>query len=220
MNNNKNEQVRFENEVKIAISEKNKNNISFSAILVSKKTPKILLDIGFNNLPILLSKSHLYSALKTKNYKKHHKGLSLEKHIFKIPHYLKCPALIINDSNPKHSGDVLLVVNDYDSDFLPIVISIRGNSHRGKYVNVDTSNYIITIFPHNDIVGLITSAVNNNDIIFYNKKRIQEMCQFTGKNVSNILAPLKSNIILQHFVDNVKLISAVTKKGSHDDPEQ
>ena len=42
------------------------------------------------------------------------------------------------------------------------------------------------------------------------------MCQFTGKNVSNILAPLKSNIILQHFVDIIKLIYAVTKKGSRE----
>ena len=199
-----NDQERYEKEILHAIEIKGLDKAEYSDILVCTNTPKILQDIGLKNLPILFSRKHLYIAIKEKNYKKHHKGLLLKEHIFKIPMFLEEPALVIKDTDTKHSGDILIMANAYDSDKYPIVISIKTNSIQGVYKDVKISNYMITILGYNYIEDLIENAVNNSGVIFYDKEKIQEIDQFTGKKVSNALSSLGSNIILQQFTENVK----------------
>ena len=197
------EQLRFEKEVHNAILIKGTDKAIYSDILVCKKTPKKLIQVGLKNLPILFSRKHLYTTIKKKNYKKHYKGLNEEKHIYKIPSILKQPALIINDSNEKHTGDLLILSNICDNDKFPLVISLKANSHKGIYTDISVSNYMITILGYENFDELINNAIRNNDVIYYDKKKIQEIDQFTGKKVSNALSILESNIILQQFTEKV-----------------
>lgn len=199
-----NEQERYENEILHAIEIKGMDKVEYSDILVCSNTPKILQDIGLKNLPILFSRKHLYIAIKEKNYKKHHKGLQIKEHIFKIPMFLEKPALVIKDTDDKHAGDILIMANSYDSDNYPIVISLKMDSDLGIYKDVKISNYMITILGYNYIEDLIENAVKNSNVIYYDKEKIQEIDQFTGKKVSNTLSSLGPNIILQQFVGKVK----------------
>lgn len=199
-----NEQERYENEILHAIEIKGMDKVEYSDILVCSNTPKILQDIGLKNLPILFLRKHLYIAIKEKNYKKHHKGLQIKEHIFKIPMFLEKPALVIRDTDDKHAGDILIMANSYDSDNYPIVISLKMDSDLGIYKDVKISNYMITILGYNYIEDLIENAVKNSNVIYYDKEKIQEIDQFTGKKVSNTLSSLGPNIILQQFVGKVK----------------
>lgn len=198
------EQERYESEIDNAIAIKGLDKVEYSDILVCSNTPTILKDIGLEDLPILFSRKHLYIAIKEKNYKKHYKGLSVKEHIYCIPQFLSSPAIILNDINEKHAGDILIVANAYDDDRYPIAISLKANATQGFYKNVLKSNYMITILGYNYIEDLIEKAIENTAIIYYNKEKIQEIDQFTGKKVSNALSSLESNTILQQYTKKVK----------------
>ena len=174
------EQERYENEINYAIMIKGLDKVEYSDILVCPNTPRILQSVGLNDYPILFSRKHLYMAIKEKNYKKHYKGLSVKEHIYKIPQFLKDPAIILKDTNVNHSGDILIVVNTYDNDGHPIVVSIKANSTKGIYKNVKINNYLITILGYDYIEDLIDNAVNKNAILYYDQEKIQEIDQFTG----------------------------------------
>ena len=216
------EQERYESELNRAVFEKGLDKITYSDILVCKNTPKILIDIGFEDLPILFSKKHFYSAIKNYNAKKHRKGLDLYNHIYKIPYMLSNPAIVLNDiqlekdtqrimQNNKHSGDIVVIsenvvyIKEINKTF-PIAISIKGNSYKGKYDGIKKNNHLITIFGHDNIENTICEAVKNNYILYYDKEKIQEIDQFTGKSLSNALSSLESNIIIQKYTKNVKLL--------------
>ena len=110
----------------------------------------------------------------------------------------------MSDINIKHSGDIIVVSDAYDEDKYPIVICIKANSTQGLYKNIKMSNYLITILGYNYIDDLINNAVANNAVLYYNKEKIQEIDQFTGKKVSNALSSLESDIIIQKYSKNVK----------------
>ena len=165
------EQERYESELNKAVFEKGLDKITYSDILVCKNTPKILIDIGFEDLPILFSKKHFYSAIKTYNSRKHRKGLDLYKHIYKIPSMLSNPAIVLNDIqlemgsqknmlNNKHSGDIVVIsenavyIEEINIKF-PIAISLRGNSNKGIYEGVEKNNHLITVFGHDSIETLL-----------------------------------------------------------------
>ena len=76
------EQKRYESELNRVVFEKGLDKITYSDILVCKNTPKILLNIILEDLPILFSKKHFYSVIKNYNDKEHSKGLDLYKHIY------------------------------------------------------------------------------------------------------------------------------------------
>ena len=193
------EQERFENEINNAIAIKGLDKVEYSDILVCKNTPQILLSVGLKDLPILLSRKHLYMSIKEKNYKKHYKGLQIEEHIYKIPNFISDPAIILRDTDDKHTGDILIVANAYDKDKFPIVISIKANSTQMTHKDTTECNYMITILGYNHINDLVNNAVANKNVLYYDKEKIQEIDQFTGKKVSNTLSSLESNIILQQF---------------------
>ncbi len=181
------EQERYEQELNNAIFEKGLDKITYSDILVCKNTPKILLDIELDDLPILFSKKHFYSVIKNYNAKKHRKGLDLYKHIYKIPYMLSNPAIIFNDiqlekdaqkimQNNKHSGDIVVIservvhIKEINKTF-PMAISIKGNSNKGIYDGIKKNNHLITIFGHDNIENTICEAVNNNYILYYDKEK-------------------------------------------------
>ncbi|MBR4313763.1 MAG: hypothetical protein IKP66_02520 [Lachnospiraceae bacterium] len=135
---------------------------------------------------------------------------------------LSNPAIVLNDiqlekdtqrimQNNKHSGDIVVIsenavyVEDINKTF-PIAISIKGNSNKGIYEGIKKNNHLITIFGHDNIENTICEAVKNNYILYYDKEKIQEMNQFTGKSLSNALSSLESNTIIQKYTKNVKLL--------------
>lgn len=198
------EQERYESEVNYAIKIKGMDKVVYTDILVCGTTPKILQSVGLEDLPILFSRKHLYMAIKDKNYKKHYKGLKLNEHIYRIPEFLNNPAIILSDIDEKHSGDILVVANAYDNDKFPIVISIKVNSEKGIYKDIKRSNYMITILGYDYIDTLLEKSIESSCVLFYDKEKIQEMDQFTGKKVSNTLSSLESNIIIQQYKEKVK----------------
>ena len=221
------EQERYERELNRAVFEKGLDKITYSDILVFQNTPKILIDIGFEDLPILFSKKHFYQSIKPYNRKKHRKGLDLYKDIYKIPMFLSEPMIIMKDLfvdsetsdlslSKKHAGDILLFTNKLDDRLNPIVLSIIVNAKSGIYENVQQKHYLITIFGHDNFTNLIDMAVKNNSILYYNdlkakelelsfeSKKTQEINQFTGKLVPNALFSLESNTIIQKYTKNVK----------------
>ena len=222
------EQERYESELNKAVFEKGLDKITYSDILVCKNTPKILVDVGLADLPILLSKKHFYQSIKPYNRKKHRKGLDLFEDIYKIPMFLSNPMIIMKDLFidsktselnlfKKHAGDILIFTNKLDDRLNPIVMSIIVNAQSGIYENITQEHYLVTIFGHDNFTNLIDIAVKSNSILYYNNlkvkelelnfesKKTQEKNQFTGKLVPNALFSLESNIIIQKYTKNVKL---------------
>ena len=221
------EQERYESELNRAVFEKGLDKITYSDILVCQNTPKILLDIGIEDLPILFSKKHFYQSIRPYSRKKHRKGLDLFEDIYKIPMFLSEPMIIMKDLFidsetselnllKKHAGDILIFTNKLDDRLNPIVMSIIVDAKSGIYESIQQEHYLITIFGHDNFTNLINIAVKTNSILYYNdlkvkelelnfeSKKTQEKNQFTGKLVPNALFSLESNTIIQKYTKNVK----------------
>lgn len=180
------EEERYESELNKAVFEKGLDEITYSDILVCKNTPKVLIDIGFEDLPILFSKKHFYQSIKPYNRKKHQKGLDLFEDIYKIPTFLNEPTIIMKDifvdnktsdlnTINNHAGDVLVFTDKLDDRLNPIVLSIIANAKGGIYDNIHKEHYLITIFGHDNFTNLIDIAVKNNSIMYYNDLKVKEL---------------------------------------------
>ena len=85
-------------------------------------TPKILLDVGCEQLPMLYTQKHLRNAIKPIDEKNHQHGLSVEQ-IKKLPELLSSPAMVLDSPNRKDS--LIVVTTELDTEDNPIIASIK-----------------------------------------------------------------------------------------------
>lgn len=207
------EQERLKNEIEFAKTEIIKNERLFRCIKICD-TPKSLLNIRLDDLPVLYTLDHLRKALKNKQYNKHYHGIT-EEQIMNIPKLIEDPALIMFDSNKKHNADLMIFVEDYDKDRMPIIYNIKVKGY-GNYNEKRTkTNMMLTIFGTDTMERDIARELENKNIIYYNKDKIENI--FATKKIQGLLnqrsqrqmlqdlSKLESNTILQYYHKVVKI---------------
>lgn len=220
----------MQNDFEEKVDQIENNTYNSDDVVIMGRTPKVLQDIGFNSLPVAMTKKHIYSVAvseaRAKNegrYKKntnyHDLGFNTVKQIY---NKISDPLMVIahpdftnkesRDSTHKVIALVDLSVNNKQV-IAPIVVDFESRYNK-KIIDV---NLVATYFNKNNIHDLIKEAIaleNNNQVGFYylDKKRTQSIIKQKGYQLPSVLNNLSSNIIIRKIDSNVnKKINKITQ---------
>lgn len=220
----------MQNDFEEKVDQIENNTYNSDDVVIMGRTPKVLQDIGFNSLPVAMTKKHIYSVAvseaRAKNegrYKQntnyHDLGFNTVKQIY---NKISDPLMVIahpdftnkesRDSTHKVIALVDLSVNNKQV-IAPIAVDFEGK-YKDKHIDV---NLVATYFNKNNINDLIKEAIaleNNNQVGFYylDKKRTQSIIKKTGYQLPWRLNNLSSNIIIRKIDSNVnKKINKITQ---------
>ena len=220
----------MQNDFEEKVDQIENNTYNSNDVVIMGRTPKVLQDIGFNSLPVAMTKNHIYSVAvseaRAKNegrYKKntnyHDLGFNTVKQIY---NKISDPLMVIahpdftnkesRDSTHKVIALVDLSVNNKQV-IAPILVDYE-SIYSKKRMDV---NLVATYFNKNNINDLIKEAIaleNNNQVGFYylDKKRTQSIIKQKGYQLPSVLNNLSSNIIIRKIDSNVnKKINKITQ---------
>lgn len=164
-------------------------------------TPEILLKVGLKQLPMLYTQKHLKDAVAQRNDGKHKHGLAIEQ-IKSIPEKLREPIMIYDSFSRNDS--VIAVVNDFDKDDNPIIVSIKPNG-TGKYeIEEIKSNFVTSIYSKENFKETFYRSINEDKLLFCDKKKTQEMFERWGLQSPELTNSLVFNTIIHQSRNIVK----------------
>lgn len=182
------------------------------------ETPRIYIEAGLSPLPMLYSKKHLREALKPKDAKKPHQhGLTIQQ-IQSIPELLAQPAMIFDSMSPHENGknSIVSVLNAVDSDNAPLLVTITPNGQGVYQLESVSANYITSIYgKENNFDAYIERAATAGNILFWDKKKSQDLFSVLGLQLPQGLNNLDSNVIIHK---STAIVNSFAKKPEHEQP--
>ena len=172
-------------------------------------TPKLLQDVGCDDLPMLYTQSHLKKAVAPKDRAKHQHGLT-EEFLAIVPELMADPVMVLDSLTRDDSLLVVLSSKDTDPDNSPIVASVFPNGE-GKYeMQLMPSNFVTSIYGRDDFDTFIERCVAEDKILYANKEKSQELFSvlrlefpqgFNNLDFNTIIHPSRN--IVKPFVENI-----------------
>lgn len=181
------------------------NSNQYNALKVCD-TPRLLLDVGCEQLPMLFTHKHLHNAIRPisdKNSKGH--GLSIQQ-VKKLPELLENPVMIYDSQSQKNS--IVVVTDELDARSFPVIVSIKTNGKGTYELQKVDSNFITSVYGRRNFDGHITDVVNNGDLLYWNKQKSQELFRVSRLQLPGCLNNLDFDKII-HQSNNI-----VNKKSS------
>ncbi len=161
---------------------------------VRENTPRIFLEIGLANHPILITSAHTKTAV-GKNVKgKNIHNINIE--VFKeLPKLLENPAIIMESTK---KGSIVSFVNAVDNANIPILCAVKING-TGYYNSIEIDSNVITSVYGKDTnpIGFIENAVKENRVLYWNKKMSQKLFEIPGLQLPDNLNNFDSNTIIR-----------------------
>ncbi len=180
-------------------------------------TPKLLLDAGCSQLPMLYTQRHLRNAVKPMDRKEHQHGLTV-KQIKKLPQLLEKPAMILDSVSKRDS--LIVVTSEFDSKDNPILVSVKPNG-KGRYeVEEIDSNFITSVYGRNNFTDFFRRAIEQNCVLYVSKEKSQGMLERWGEQYSELASTLDFDIIIHQSRNIVKGKFAKTLGGTTAKSEQ
>ena len=181
--------------------------------LILGRTPQILRDVGFNDLPLVIDQKHMREMMIKFKNDDHHIDEDIIK---KLPELIADPIAIIEADGNNQADSVLLIlgVKNKNADDRQIIGAINIRKDGKANDNPIDATRVITTHSRGDLDSLIAKAVKDEDdgkfgVYYVNKKAIAFLSQtshtglgslkFDGLNHSILDAnsPVKANRILQ-----------------------
>lgn len=150
------------------------------AVIVLRKTPRVLRDINISDLPITITQKHIYTIInKNGRYKNvNYHGLG-EKLIKQIPNSIKNPLFILKSQTRDDS--ILIITKLKDIYHRPVVASIKING-RGQIKNIQIdSNVMTSIYGRNNYNTFIKRNILLGNVLYDCKKGIIKKLDTTDR---------------------------------------
>lgn len=179
------------------------------------ETPKILLDIGCQPLPIHYTKRHLANAIKPKNRKLHHHGITV-KQIKSVPELLQAPVMLMDSLTRNDS--IVAVLPTVDIDKCPIVVSIYPNGKARCENSEIASNFATSIYGREDFSDFVNRCISSDKILYYDKQKSQELFSLLGLEFSEGLNNLDPNAIIHQSCNIVNTQKQENEKNKEEKP--
>ena len=180
--------------------------IPFYSSLKVCNTPKILIDIGCKQLPMLYTQKHLRDALHEKSSKNPHwHGLTVEK-IKNLPVLLQEPVIVFDSLTRDDS--VMMVLSESDNDNLPLIVSIKPNG-QGRY-NLEQidSNFITSIYGKDNFLKYIENIIKKDKLLFISKEKSQKLFERWGLQLPELTKSFGFDTIIHqsHNIVNENIV--------------
>ena len=140
------------------------------------ETTKALKELGWNDLPMLMTNQHVYSTIKTQEEAKKENRFKpktnyhgLGKGLFtKLKKQLETPAMIIKSNTNENNADVILVTNVKDNQGNVVIAAIKPNGSGRVKGEHTIANVMLSLYGKKSIQNYVESARKENRIIKVN----------------------------------------------------
>ena len=137
------------------------------------ETTKALKELGWNDLPMLMTNQHVYSTIKTQEEAKKENRFKpktnyhgLGKGLFtKLQKQLETPAMIIKSNTNENNADVILVTNVKDNQGNVVIAAIKPNGSGRVKGEHTIANVMLSLYGKKSIQNYVESARKENRII-------------------------------------------------------
>lgn len=167
-------------------------------------TPKILLDIGCEQLPILYTQSHLRKALLPKDSKNNSHGLDVIE-LKGIYEKLEKPVFLFDSLTRKDS--IVILTDLLDKERCPVLVTLKPNGLGSYQAEVQPANFATSIYGKNNISNYLDNMFRQENLLFYDKEKSQKLFSVLGLEFPKGLNNFDSDVIVrqsEHIVkDNV-----------------
>ena len=164
-------------------------------------TPKILLDVGCEQLPMLYTQKHLKNAIKPDSGKEHFHGLDVDQ-VKKLPELLQNPVMVYDSLSRNDS--IVVLTSEYDKNNNPIIASIKPNGEERYELETIESNFITSVHGRENFISQMKKAQEQDKILFCDKQKSQEMFERWGLQLSELTNTLDFNVIIHQSRNIVK----------------
>lgn len=178
-----------------------------SALYVAREPNSLLQDIGFGDLPIVITQQHVRQITGRREdadgrvVNEHNHQLTQDQ-VSRIPELLQNPAAILRAKGRPGSAVIVTEENDYKGR--PVIIPIKSNGMDLVYDGMVGPAHVITSMYGRDNFGkFFADAVNSGDLLYADKKRIDPILTTAGYQSSGLLSGIDSQTILGQITPNV-----------------
>ncbi|MGI5891734.1 MAG: hypothetical protein ACOX7H_03225, partial [Bacillota bacterium] len=150
------------------------------------KTPKVLTDIGFSQLPMLVTAKHTYLAAKSDGKyhgeNDHYHNLGAER-VKALPKEIADPVMIMASATKDDSAVILTEV--IDEKKRPIIVAVKANGY-GNYNDIEIdANIMTSAYGINDFIA---RAYKEDRILYFNNEKSQLLRKTPGVQFPDNLA--------------------------------
>lgn len=140
------------------------------------QTGESLKEIGMDEMPMLMTNKHIYTAIKTKEEaksegryekKRHYHGLGKEL-LLQVREQIDSPAMIIKSTNDDNDADVVIVTNIKDKNGDVVIAAIKPSGTGRIAGTTKMANIVLSIYGKRDINGYIKNAADEARILKIN----------------------------------------------------
>lgn len=133
------------------------------------ETPRLLIEAGFKQQPMLYTQRHLLDALHPKGEENYHwHGLDVAK-IKRLPYLLEHPVLL--SDSPSRTDVLLAVLTEVDSDHLPLIVAIKPDGKGNYELQEIETNFILSVYGKDDFSKYFSERITPERIIYFNENQ-------------------------------------------------
>ena len=138
------------------------------------ETPKKLIDVGLNKLPLLITQTHIRSANRAKS-NTNKKSHDIDKNILKrLPELISEPAMITDSLSTASTKGIVVITNEVDNEGKPIIVPIKPDGSGYYFAQLD-SNFVLSVYGRNGFLNFIENNIKENTFLYINSKKSQEL---------------------------------------------
>lgn len=170
------------------------------------ETTKALKELGWNDLPMLMTNQHVYSVINEKKdkgarYKKirNYHNLGKEKFMHVLED-IESPWMIIKSNNKENNADLVMVSSVVDKNGNVVIAAVKPNGVGRKKTATLDANIMLSMYGKESLHNYVEKAGRENRIIKVNPdKAVGPTVQFRG------------NILHQDYKDNLARYKEIVK---------
>ena len=170
------------------------------------ETTKALKELGWNDLPMLMTNQHVYSVINEKKdkgarYKKIRNYHNLGKEKFmQVLEDIERPWMIIKSNNKENNADLVMVSSVVDKNGNVVIAAVKPNGVGRKKTATLDANIMLSMYGKEALHNYVEKAGKENRIIKVNPdKAVGPTVQFRG------------NVLHQDYKDNLARYKKIVK---------
>ena len=161
------------------------NELDRNTSVYVMETPEMLQSLGLKEYPMLMTQRHIMDINHAKSNKNDHWHGIPDSTIKQLPNAIENPLVIMRSA--KQNGDIVLVTSLFDTDGLPVLVSIHPDG-KGQYNRTEiASNFITSMYGKKGFGNFIQSAVGDKRVLYNNAKRTRNLFSKVGLQLPKLL---------------------------------
>ncbi len=170
-------------------------------------TPDVLIELGIKKRPMLITANHLYNMAvseedakiaKQYNKRSHYHNLGADM-VKQLPEAISKPVAICKSNNNNTDSDIVIVTSLIDKNNNPVICAVKIEG-KGNYNNIEIrTNLLKSAYGKDNFNNYIKKAVKEDRVLYFDKKRSQEIMKTPGVQFPDNLQSLDLTNNIAHY---------------------